>query len=491
MIQKFLLRLSYLAIILIFNPCLYAMEEADEPLSLSDSDSRRDSLEKSRDCDSNKKQQARPLFNPDDFFKSTDSSSMYLRQRTQNATRPLKKFDEQKLKKIIDDAPQQLQQLISVLKNRASKKSHLYLGEMDYYSPMIILTGPPGVGKSSLASAIPQYCGIDGECIIGSILSDQYQYSGESKLNDIFQETFRLKEPHFLILDEMNKIIKHENNTINSHVAEALWALLDQLELSQHVIFIATTNDLKDLPEQLTKRISDSCYNIPLPTREERHAHIQFLITRMSPTVTVNLSDRDINDLAKATDGFAQRELYKMFRRGNMIVGLNKEQKEKEDDNNSLTIELHKHHLLAAMDDMKKNGDFKSWQIRAYEFIEPAIGTILVIGIPLLLNYGFSSIQQYVSYNQAERFHTDTQTQSSQSLSQAQKFHEEQRQDHHVQMILDGSLSLLSYLSSKGGPDCTPGLSMTFPLYLTFYGLKIGYPLMKILNKSAENNEKK
>ena len=433
--------------------------------------------------------------NPNNFFEQQAASS--IRQNNE-------KFNQQELQKYISDSPEELQDFIEILKTRKVQGSVLYQKSLYEDSPIITLVGPPGVGKSSLARAIPQYCGLDYTFIKGGTLHNQYQYSAESTLNTIVTRILGLHDPHVIILDEMEKTIKHDQSKNNNNAAEVLWELLDEIEAAGHILFIATANKLEELPKQLRQRLSDGCYTIELPDFDNRKDHINFYISTIPSTIHVILSSSDIDYLAKKTHGFAPRDLCKMMVKGNKLARISSRK------NQNAQLTLTKRQLLEAIEYIKKNnGIHESWQTRIYKFIQPAIAPTLQIGIPLVINLGFNYYMQMQAGNtqekmhlanmtqnalfhkdsmiQAEKFHlanlaqsekfhteglTQTKTLHDESIQQGSNFHNDQMRTTYVQMACDAGMGAATLLKESNPP-------LAACIGVVACGIKFAYPIIE------------
>ena len=172
----------------------------------------------------------------------------------------------------------------------------------------IVLVGPPGVGKSLLAESIALYCNIPYTFIKATSLANEYINSGASNLNRIFEPLLALDEPHIIIIDELQTIIKkHNGRDIDASIAEALWLLLDQCKVKKNIFIIATANDIASLPPQLKSRLSKNIYEIALPQLKARERIITYYISKI--TFPHSITSKVIQEIAKKTYGFSARDL--------------------------------------------------------------------------------------------------------------------------------------------------------------------------------------
>lgn len=202
--------------------------------------------------------------------------------------------------------PERLRYIIEALIIRNQFDDDLY---QEFIPQHIVLVGPPGVGKSSLARAIAQAAGIPYTFIKSMTLANEYVNSGPSNLLRIFDPILKMDEPYIVIIDELQTLIrKKDNNEFDMAAAEVLWMLLDECKAKNNILIIATANDISNLPEQLKSRFAKSVYEIKMPGLIAREKIISYYITK-SKVSCYGVSSAIIKDLARKTVGFSSRNL--------------------------------------------------------------------------------------------------------------------------------------------------------------------------------------
>ena len=168
----------------------------------------------------------------------------------------------------------ELLRLIEIFKNRKKyeeKGAKLPKG--------IIFYGGAGNGKTLFAKVLAS------ECNLNTITIDigKTESVGDicKQIKKTFSQAFRKKEPTMIFFDELDKILpcsREDYHTDQSKtILTQLLTLIDGMESSSNVIFVATCNYYSDLPETIVRpgRI-DKKISIPSPSYESRIKIIDF-----------------------------------------------------------------------------------------------------------------------------------------------------------------------------------------------------------------------
>ncbi len=215
-------------------------------------------------------------------------------------------LDSALITQLISQCPERLNDIISALIMRNQFNDDIY---QEFIPHHIVLVGPLGVGKSSLARAIAQAACVSYTFIKSMALANEYINSGPSNLMRIFDPILETDEPYIVIIDELQTIIRRkDNNEFDMATAEVLWMLLDECKAKNNIMIIATANDISDLPEQLKSRFAKSVYEIKLPGLLARERIISHYIEN-SKADSSNITHAVIKNLAQKTRGFSPRNL--------------------------------------------------------------------------------------------------------------------------------------------------------------------------------------
>jgi transitional endoplasmic reticulum ATPase len=173
----------------------------------------------------------------------------------------------------------------------------------------ILLSGPPGCGKTLLAKAIASETEVNFISVKGPALLSKYVGESERAVREVFRKA-RQAAPCIVFFDEIDALVPSRGaGSSDSHVAERVLsqflAELDGVEELKGVLVLGATNrsDLLD-PAILRPGRFDEVVEIPLPDESGR-----------SEIFAIHLQDKPLGpgisfkDLASQTDGFSGAEI--------------------------------------------------------------------------------------------------------------------------------------------------------------------------------------
>lgn len=140
----------------------------------------------------------------------------------------------------------------------------------------LILQGPPGCGKTLMASALSKECGIPFH----------YFESGDDETQVLkgLQKTFADAEkstPSIVYIDEIAELVtsSHFESDLSKQVLKFLLTKLDGYESHGGVMIIASTNNYQDIPSSLTRSGRfDKKIKVDLPDLHSREEIIKYYI---------------------------------------------------------------------------------------------------------------------------------------------------------------------------------------------------------------------
>ncbi|MEM4662485.1 MAG: CDC48 family AAA ATPase [Candidatus Diapherotrites archaeon] len=171
----------------------------------------------------------------------------------------------------------------------------------------VLLTGPPGCGKTLLAKAVANESEANFYAINGPEVMSKWYGESEKRLRDIFEEAEK-NAPSIIFIDEIDAIApKREEVTgeVERRVVAQLLTLMDGLKSRGNVVVIAATNRPDAIDEALRRPGRfDREIAINVPDQKARKEILQ-IHTRGMPLA----KDVDLEKLAEITIGYTGADL--------------------------------------------------------------------------------------------------------------------------------------------------------------------------------------
>lgn len=209
-----------------------------------------------------------------------------------------------------DEAKNELLPIVNQLKNHEE-----YTRNGIRIARGIILDGPPGCGKTTIAKAVANAAGLPFISLNAAEFLSKWVGEGEKKVRDIFA-TARKYAPAIIFLDEVDCITKDRMSVTaeHSHTDGLTNALLSQMdgfdtENAPPVFIIAATNFETGNSSKLDKaflRRFDKKIHIGLPSVEERK---MFITNELEKYNFSKVSELKVSAIAKRAVGWSLADL--------------------------------------------------------------------------------------------------------------------------------------------------------------------------------------
>ncbi|MGI9559057.1 MAG: AAA family ATPase [Thermodesulfobacteriota bacterium] len=209
----------------------------------------------------------------------------------ENFTGALKEVEPSAIREISVDIPEAGLESIGGLKdikNALYESVILPLKHKDLYKAArvnpprgIMLCGEPGTGKTLIAKALANECGVNFISVKGAELLSKYVGESERAIRNVFSKA-RQVAPAIIFFDEIDALApvrsESDGNRVSGQVVSQMLAEMDGIEELSDVQVLAATNrrDIVD-PALMRSGRFDLIFNIPLPdldgTREILRIH--------------------------------------------------------------------------------------------------------------------------------------------------------------------------------------------------------------------------
>lgn len=136
----------------------------------------------------------------------------------------------------------------------------------------MLLYGPPGCGKTTIAKKFAAECGINYAIINAQDIASTFVHGTQRLVKQLFQQA-KLNAPIILILDEIETMVPNRNDPSMTKMAEDTNAFLSEMNnCSEHGIFIIGTTNRPQFMDSAILRSGrfDKRIYVPLPDKQTR-----------------------------------------------------------------------------------------------------------------------------------------------------------------------------------------------------------------------------
>jgi transitional endoplasmic reticulum ATPase len=220
----------------------------------------------------------------------------------------------------------------------------------------VLLSGPPGCGKTLLAKAIATESNVNFISVKGPALLSKYVGESERGVREVFRKA-RQAAPCIIFFDEIDALLPSRSaGSTDSHVSERVLSQflveLDGVEELKGVLVLAATNRLDMLdPAVLRPGRFDEIIEIPLPDEKERkeifevHLRNKPLASRVSSA-----------QLASATEGFSGADMASVCNKAALMAVRRAIEEGKEKLAGQAEVIIEAGDIKAALEEMSRPG---------------------------------------------------------------------------------------------------------------------------------------
>ncbi|XP_021863997.2 calmodulin-interacting protein 111 isoform X1 [Spinacia oleracea] len=182
----------------------------------------------------------------------------------------------------------------------------------------VLLHGPPGTGKTSLAQLCTQDAGVNLFKVNGAEIVSQYHGESEQGLHDVFKSASEAA-PSVVFIDELDAIAparKEGGEELSQRMVATLLNLMDGISRTNGLFVIAATNRLECIEPALRRpgRL-DREIEIGVPSPDQRLDILTTLLDEMEHS----LSLAQVQQLAVVTHGFVGADLAALSNEAAMV----------------------------------------------------------------------------------------------------------------------------------------------------------------------------
>lgn len=236
--------------------------------------------------------------------------------------KPEQKIKEQKKEESIckvnglaGKCPKEICKIIANLK----KKNDREVSSIDVDN-RLLLYGPPGNGKSTIAKKISELSNSKYEFIMSSTIINRYSGVGPNKILFSVDEALKTAERTgkivVLFFDEIDNIAKKnkDDESISEHenTISTLWQILDKYKDNPRVFFIVATNKFNKLEKRFVNRFGENIIEIPNPDNKQREEVLRYYVNKHGLNELIN--ENLFKKILDQTNGLCSRSLEDFIR---------------------------------------------------------------------------------------------------------------------------------------------------------------------------------
>ena len=191
------------------------------------------------------------------------------------------------------------------------RRKELFVGRATWRA--LLLHGPPGCGKTMLATAAAAECGMPVYGLSAADIMDKYVGESEKRIRTLF-EAARRNQPSIVFIDEFDALAPGEstqNAAVQDRIMAEVAAQLDGVrkDTETRILFWGATNSPWKMAPRTIRRF-DKRIHVPLPDLEARYAI--FKLNVLGEPKIDTTEDVDLRELTALTEGYSGDDIKKI-----------------------------------------------------------------------------------------------------------------------------------------------------------------------------------
>jgi len=220
----------------------------------------------------------------------------------------------------------------------------------------IMLTGPPGCGKTLVAKAVANESGLNFISVKGPELLNKYVGESERSVRRVFERA-RSSKPCVIFFDEIDALAARRQEGANSgatRIVNQLLTEMDGLEERKDVFIMGATNrvDMIDPAVMRPGRFDKTLY-VGLPTESDKMAIFEKATKFFTRPCLSDSAKNALEDVLSKTRNYSGADVTALIRESSLIAARQLLKMENEMETDLVDVEVTEEHLRVALEKVK------------------------------------------------------------------------------------------------------------------------------------------